>query len=86
MCAMILFTILCSRSEWVGGLEVGAAEGIGAEDDEAVCGCCPVAACGDSGTEPGGAAVVVACAICPGGGGDTAVKSMRGVVANWTSG
>ena len=78
---MILFTILCSSSAEVGRLGVGAAEGIGAEDDEAVCCCCPVAACGESGTEPGGAAVVVACAICPGVGGDTAVKSMRGVVA-----
>ena len=77
---MISFTMLFSRSAWVGGLGVGAAEGIGAEDDEAVC-CCPVAACGESGTEPGGATVVVACAICPGVGGDTAVKSMRGVVA-----
>ena len=83
---MNLFTILFSRSAWDGGLGVGAAEGICAEDDEAVCCACPVAACGESGTEPGGATVVVACAICPGGGGDTAVKSMRGVVANWTSG
>ena len=83
---MILFTMLFPRSAWVGGLGVGAAEGIGAEDDEAVCCSCPVAACGESGTEPGGAAVVVACAICAGGGGNTAVKSMRGVVRDGTSG